>query len=69
MHGALRKLPLLAALGFAAMTLAGCIVEPAPYYGDGYYAQPAPAYIGPTYYYGPRYHHWPGHRWHGGHYH
>jgi hypothetical protein len=71
MHAALKKAAPLAALTFAALTLAGCVLEPAPYYGGGaYYAQPAPVYLGPGYYYGSRgygYHRgWRGDGWHGG---
>jgi hypothetical protein len=60
----------LAALTLAAVALTGCIVEPGPY-GGAYYAQPAPVYVGPSYYYGPRYRHWRGGGgWHhGGHHH
>jgi hypothetical protein len=59
---------LAAVLGAGAFTLAGCVVEPAPapYYGEPYYAAPAPVYVGPSFYYGPGYHHWGGGYWHGG---
>ena len=69
MHDALKTATALAALTLAAVTLTGCIVEPAPY-GGAYYAEPAPVYVGPSYYYGPRYRYWGGgDRWHGGHHH
>jgi hypothetical protein len=64
-----RKLGLgLAALLLAAIGLSGCIVQPAGGYATGYYAEPAPVYVGPSYYYGPRYRGWygGGDRWHGG---
>jgi hypothetical protein len=61
------------ALMLAAVTLAGCLVAPAPYYGgdEGYYAEPAPVYVAPRFYYGPGWGYWhrPGWRgggWHGG---
>lgn len=64
---------LIAVLTLAAIALGGCVVEPAPYYGEGeaYYARPAPVYLGPRYYYGSQrgywYRHgWRGNRWHGG---
>jgi hypothetical protein len=69
MHPVLKKFPLLAALSIAAGTLTGCVVSPAPYYGETYYAEPSPVYVGPTYYYGPRYHYWRRDGWHGGHHH
>lgn len=73
MHAALKMLLPVGVLTLAAAALAGCVVEPAPYYGEAYY-QPAPVYVGPTYYYGPRYRYWhgdrwQGDRWHGGHHH
>ena len=65
MLAAIRKAAPLAALAVAAI-LAGCAVEPAPYYGgDAYYAQPAPVYVGPRYYYGPRRGYWYRHGGHG----
>jgi len=72
MHAALKLATLAASLTFAAVTLTGCVVSPAPYYGETYYVEPAPVYVGPTYYYGPRYRHWRGdggwhHGGHGGH--
>jgi hypothetical protein len=72
MHAAWTKTAPFAVLTLAALTLTGCVVEPGPYYGGGYYAQPAPVYYGPQvyygqrFYYGPRYHHHRWHRWHGG---
>lgn len=66
MNGAWKKTALTALLALAAVTLAGCLVEPAPYYGDGYYAEPAPVYVGPRYYYGSRGGYWYRHGWHGG---
>jgi len=56
----------IAALAFAAVALAGCVVAPAHYYGDGYYAPPPSVYVGPGYY-GPRWRYWRGGGgWHGG---
>lgn len=72
MHAALKKAAEIAALTLAAATLAGCVVEPAPYYGgDAYYTRPAPVYVVPRYDYGPRWgtwhrHGWRGDGWHGG---
>jgi hypothetical protein len=72
MHPALKKAAPLAALTLAAATLAGCVVSPAPNYGDGYYAEPSPVYVAPRYYYGyygyygSRSNHWHHNRWHGG---
>jgi|AraplaMF_Col_mMF_1032025.scaffolds.fasta_scaffold00042_34 hypothetical protein len=68
MHAPLKKAAALAALTIAAATLAGCVVSPAPYYGDGYYAEPSPVYVAPRYYgyYGSRRNYWHHNRWHGG---
>ena len=67
MTGALKMTAPIALLTLAAVTLAACVVEPAPYYGgDAYYAQPAPVYVGPRYYYGPRRGYWYRHGGHGG---
>jgi hypothetical protein len=62
-----KKAVSLAALAFAAATLAGCVVEPAPYYGgEAYYAQPAPVYVTPRVYYGSRWGYWHRNNWRGG---
>ena len=65
MHAALKKAALPAVLTLAAATLAGCVVRPAPYYGDGYYAEQRPTYVQPRTYYGSRPNYWHRHRWHG----
>jgi hypothetical protein len=66
MHAASKIAAPLAVLMFAALTLSACYVAPAPY-GGGYYAEPAPVYVGPSYYYGPRHGYWRGGGgWHGG---
>jgi hypothetical protein len=65
MHAALKIAAPLAVLTLAAAALAGCVVSPAPYYGDNaYYEQPSPVYVAPRYYYGPRYNYWHHNRWH-----
>ena len=58
----------IALLTLAAVTLAACVLEPAPYYGgEAYYeARPAPIYVGPRYDYGPRRGYWYRHGWRGG---
>lgn len=69
MNEAWKKTAPVALLTLAAVTLAACVLEPAPYYGDGYYAEPAPVYVGPRYYYGSRRGYWYRHGgggWHGG---
>jgi hypothetical protein len=49
------------ALFALAVSLAGCIYQPAPYYpqayqpAPAYYAPPAPVYYAPAPYYGPAY--------------
>jgi hypothetical protein len=67
MMTAFKKTALVATLAVAAVTLSGCVLEPAPYYGGAYYSAPPAIYVTPRpYYYGPGY--WGGgHRWHGGH--
>jgi hypothetical protein len=63
MHATLK----MAALTLAAATLAGCVLEPTPYYGgETYYASPAPVYVGPGYYYGSHRSYRYGHGWRGG---
>jgi len=49
-----RRISLALAMTVGAVSLTGCVVEPAPYGGGAYYA-PAPVYVAPSYYYGPRY--------------
>jgi len=69
MSPAVKYSVIAATLAAAAISLAGCIVQPAgdPYYGESYYVAPAPVYVGPSYYYGPRGHYWRGGGgWHGG---
>jgi hypothetical protein len=67
MNGAWRKTAPIALLTLAAVTLAACVVEPAPYYGgEAYYARPAPVYVGPRYYYGSHRGYWYRHGWGGG---
>jgi hypothetical protein len=67
MHAALLKTVPIAALTLAAATLAGCVIEPAPYYGgEAYYARPAPVYVAPRYGYGHRRGYWYRHGWRGG---
>ena len=67
MFAVLKIMSPIAVLTFAAVALGGCIVAPAPYYGDGYYTAPPSVYVGPGYYSGPRYRYWRGGGgWHGG---
>jgi hypothetical protein len=55
-----RRISIALAMAIGAVSLTGCVVEPAGY-GGAYYA-PAPVYVGPSVYYGPRY----GGYYHGG---
>jgi hypothetical protein len=69
MTAALKKTAPFAVLTLAAVTLAGCVLGPAPYYegeGEAYYARPAPVYVAPGYYYGSHRGYWYRHGWRGG---
>ncbi len=67
MHAALKRTAATAVLALAAVTLAGCVLAPAPNYGgDAYYAEPAQVYVAPRYNYGPRWGYWHRNDWRGG---